>query len=165
MRVGHGRGGTQGRRKKKSNHGLGGEMFYRAKLSTSTLPQGQTRFTRLLSSHHKKGPSNRRGLKVDVKRRLQRIGQAQGERPSACVGEPVVVHALERVRLAVQRVQEVARSEPKREVLAEPLRHVEVQGRSGALVDVRCTASVTRNNLSPWTLNATAALNLALSPW
>ena len=68
------------------------------------------------------------------------VRQTDGIRSSPSVGQPIVVHALEGVRLSIYGIQQVARSEAEREVVSNPLRKVEVQLRCRPLVDVRRTA-------------------------
>ena len=64
------------------------------------------------------------------------VRQTDGIRSSPSVGQPIVVHALEGVRLSIEGVQQVPRSEAKREVVSNSLREVEVQLRRRPLVNV-----------------------------
>ena len=71
---------------------------------------------------------------------LQGVGQAQRERASPCVGQPIVVHVLEGVCLPIQRIEQVSCPETDGEVVANALRQVEIKGRGGPLINVRSTA-------------------------
>ena len=69
---------------------------------------------------------------------LDAVGKGQTVGAASRVGQPIVVDVVEQVRFAINRVEQVPRSEPQVEVVAQPFGQAKVKGGRGLLVNVRC---------------------------